>query len=359
MLIYAVEDTEAVSEFARTLNAAGVRIWFDRWELAPGHAWGAQIGTAITEAPALGVCIGQREPNSRELAQVMVARDARDARANRGPAIFPILLPGADAANLPSGLSSLQAVDLRHGFDTATLDPLVAAVTRAARAAPTSAESLGDSRRAAGDFGAALESYQLALVQANNEAEDGGSVALLAKLGATYADLGQYDTAAAVLSRAANLGDPTSNPDALAALGSLAETYRARGDLHRARQLQEQVLEASIELFSPDHPATLTAMSNLAGVLRDAGELGESRALQSRVLEGRKQTLGADHPTTLTAMSNLAGTLWDLGELVEARRLNEIILSARIRTLGASHPNTLTSMTNLAASLRALGLKTL
>jgi tetratricopeptide (TPR) repeat protein len=354
VLVYSPRDAGPVSDLAATLNAAGVQVWFDRWELAPGHAWVSAIRQAIDASRAIGVCIGQQMPGSFDL-DLMAA--ARQSSADDSLAIFPILLPGADLSTIPQGLRDLSSIDLRRGLEASSLDRLVAAINVRARPEPTRSESLGDARRAAGDFVGALEQYQRALREHGPEGaeRDSESVGLLGKLGATYGDLARYDEAEAALLLAVQLGDPTTDASALGALGSLAEMYRARGDLTRARELLERVLQASIELFGQEDATTLTAVSNLAGVLRDAGDVAQARELQSVILDARIRTLGVEHPSTLTAMSNLAGTLWDQGELLEARRLNETILDVRIRTLGPEHPSTLTSKNNLASTLRSQG----
>jgi len=146
-----------------------------------------------------------------------------------------------------------------------------------------------------------------------------------------------------------------AHPGTLTAMGNLALTFLAMGDLPGARALAEQVLEAFQRILGEEHPDTLMAMNNLAGTLSAMGDLPGARALQEQVLEARQRILGEEHPDTLMAMNNLAGTLSAMGDLPGARALQEQVLEAFQRILGEVHPYTLTAMDNLAGTLRAMG----
>jgi Flp pilus assembly protein TadD len=141
--------------------------------------------------------------------------------------------------------------------------------------------------------------------------------------------------------------------DTLTAMDNLARTLNAQGDLAGASKLQKQVLAASRRVLGEEHPETLTTMNNLARTLYEQGDLGGARKLQKQVQAGRHRVLGEEHPDTLTAMDNLALTLCAQGNLTGARKLQRQVLAASRRVLGEEHPNTLTAMDNLAATLYA------
>jgi len=128
-----------------------------------------------------------------------------------------------------------------------------------------------------------------------------------------------------------------------------------RGDFAAARQLQEQVLEASRQLLGAEHPDTLRDMNNLAQTLNSQGDLAGARELQRLVLDSTRQRLGAEHPHTLTAMGNLAAGLYAQGDLAGARELQEQVLEARQRLLGPEHPDTLMAIDNLAEMMKEQG----
>ena len=69
-------------------------------------------------------------------------------------------------------------------------------------------------------------------------------------------------------------------------MSNLAVTLFAQGELDRARELQERVLEVrSAGASVAEHPDTLTAMGNLALTLQAQGELGGARKLQENILQ--------------------------------------------------------------------------
>jgi hypothetical protein len=96
-------------------------------------------------------------------------------------------------------------------------------------------------------------------------------------------------------------------------------------------------------------------MDNLAETLRAQGDLPKARQLQEQVLESRRRQLGADHPDTLTTMNNLALTLDAQGDLVTERSLQEQVLEASRRLFDPKHTNTSSIELNLLLTLRALG----
>jgi hypothetical protein len=134
---------------------------------------------------------------------------------------------------------------------------------------------------------------------------------------------------------------------------SVARYDYERADYPGARELQEQVIAVLRRLLGEEHPHTLTAIGNLAGTLHAQGELTGARELQEQVLAARRRVLGEEHPDTLTAMGNLAGTLYAQGDLAGARKLEEEVLTASRRLLGEAHPVTLTAKKNLARMRKA------
>jgi hypothetical protein len=58
--------------------------------------------------------------------------------------------------------------------------------------------------------------------------------------------------------------------------------------------------------FDPDHPDTLMTMNNLALTLQEQGDYAAARDLQEQVLEASSRVLGPEHPDTLRANDALA-----------------------------------------------------
>ncbi|HSK77569.1 MAG TPA: FxSxx-COOH system tetratricopeptide repeat protein, partial [Thermoanaerobaculia bacterium] len=179
-----------------------------------------------------------------------------------------------------------------------------------------------------------------------------------ASSGRLLAQAGYYAHSRGDLARARRLEEKTleiqehvlgaEHPDTLTSRNNLAETLRALGDLTGARGIQEQTLEIQERVLGPEHPDTLTSRNNLAETLGALGDFLAARQIQEHTLEVQERVLGADHPDTLASRNNLAGFLSDLGDLAGAEKLLEQNLDLRERILGSEHPDTLVSRNNLA-----------
>jgi tetratricopeptide (TPR) repeat protein len=144
------------------------------------------------------------------------------------------------------------------------------------------------------------------------------------------------------------------DPETITVVNDLALTYADRGDLARARELQELVLERRLQVQGTQHSQTRLAMENLAATLAKLGENVAAQELLVRA-EGIPQPDAAQATDPLTATIVRAETLRSQGDLAGARSLQEEILAKRKQTLGEEHPNSLEALNNLAVTLNAQG----
>ena len=147
----------------------------------------------------------------------------------------------------------------------------------------------------------------------------------------------------------------SDNPDALAALVSLGNVQRERGQLDEARDLAARSYQGYRASFGPDHPVTLGCLGNLALADRLTGNPDAARRHNETALDGHYRRLGVDHACSLAVAVNLASDHADLGESHQARLLGEDALGRARRVLGERHPLTLGCAANLALDLRADG----
>lgn len=188
----------------------------------------------------------------------------------------------------------------------------------------------------------------------------------------------------------------SGDPDTLAVMRELAGLAREQNDLHRARELAEQMVTARIVASGETSRETLRAKLLLAAVLLDQGEMAEAERLARHVEQTAENALGKDaltfwaenflanvlkargalaearqlydralaisraihgenSPTSLGIQTNLANTLLSQGDLEAARRLYEGILAAQSEGLGNEHPDTILSQANLARTLHLEG----
>ncbi len=125
---YSPANAPEVEALVRYLADAGVRVWFDKWELVPGASWDVAIHEALRQASAVLICIGATGLGRHQLREAETALEVEVGSA-RQKAVIPILLRGADQSVLPSSWQTRGWVDLRQGLqEEARVVPLIAAI---------------------------------------------------------------------------------------------------------------------------------------------------------------------------------------------------------------------------------------
>ncbi|MEU6380366.1 FxSxx-COOH system tetratricopeptide repeat protein [Streptomyces sp. NPDC046909] len=145
------------------------------------------------------------------------------------------------------------------------------------------------------------------------------------------------------------------NPQYLYLRGRLADVLRAQGQFTEARRIDEELLASQREALGETHPHTYMTMSGLARDLTALGSYETALDLARAAHEGLTDIFFAFHPRTLDAASELALALRTLGRHEEARALDEETLSRRTEVLGPEHPATLASAEALGHDLREVG----
>jgi WD40 repeat protein len=105
-------DKPVVERLCWALLEAGLRPWFDKWDLAPGDVWMTEVERVLAKVPAVIVCVGEHGLSAWHDAERQAALDRSTAAG--GGTVVPVLLPGAPArVELPIFLRGRQAMDLR------------------------------------------------------------------------------------------------------------------------------------------------------------------------------------------------------------------------------------------------------
>jgi serine/threonine protein kinase/tetratricopeptide (TPR) repeat protein len=170
-------------------------------------------------------------------------------------------------------------------------------------------------------------------------------------LGNPVAAAGQYQAARVLYARHRGPDDP----DTLASMGNLANSYADLGQYADALKLREETLALQKAKLGPDHPDTLMSMHNLAHSYAALGRYTDALKLREDTLALRRAKLGRDHPDTLMTMHGLANSYTNLGRYADALKLHKETLALQKSRLGPEHPETLKSMNNLANSYQARG----
>jgi hypothetical protein len=104
-------DKDQVEQIALKLKKAGIRPWFDKWEIRPGSTWQKVLEEQIEQIPAACVFIGSTGLGPWE---DMEMRGFLSQFAYRGCVVIPVLLKKAPSQPpLPIFLKQLHFVDFR------------------------------------------------------------------------------------------------------------------------------------------------------------------------------------------------------------------------------------------------------
>jgi CHAT domain-containing protein/tetratricopeptide (TPR) repeat protein len=142
--------------------------------------------------------------------------------------------------------------------------------------------------------------------------------------GVLYQYTGQYKKAAKAMLEAWQIdaksigqGDPATVGVAV----TLADTFRADGQLAKAEPLARAAVAAAQEIAGPDrqdHPALSKALTTLAQILTEQGKFAEAEALCRRAIANTTRYFGPDHPNVAYTELYLANILHATGRDQEA-----------------------------------------
>lgn len=120
-------DREVAGNIAEQLKRAGLRVWFDQWELRPGLTWQDELEVNIQRSRAVAVLIG---PSGIGAWQAPEVRAALSKYMQEDNPVIPVVLPGVDKPELPSFLAMHTWVDCRaQQVSQESLDRLIWGIT--------------------------------------------------------------------------------------------------------------------------------------------------------------------------------------------------------------------------------------
>ena len=128
----------------------------------------------------------------------------------------------------------------------------------------------------------------------------------------------------------------------------LAMAYQADGQVQKAVELLEQVVEVREKTLSPEHPSRLASQHELAGAYQADGQVQKAVELLEQVVEVEEKTLSPEHPHRLASQHALARAYDADGQTQKAVELLELVVEIKTRVLRADHPSLLVSVEVLA-----------
>ncbi len=112
-LSYAMGDRLVARRLAEGLRAAGLRVWFDEWELAVGDSIVPRIEQAVATSDLLLVLLSPRSVESKWVQMELSSFLARELK-DRAITLIPALIEDCE---IPPVLADRQYLDLRKDFD--------------------------------------------------------------------------------------------------------------------------------------------------------------------------------------------------------------------------------------------------
>ena len=123
--------------------------------------------------------------------------------------------------------------------------------------------------------------------------------------------------------------------------------YTDSGDLVRARQLLERVVQIQEKVLGPKHPDLASGLANLGRVLQQSGDYEGARTLYQRAVDV-EEAAGPENPELARFLDGVAKAWLAEGKVTVARPLYQRSLSIREKALGRNHPGTAESLVGLA-----------
>ncbi len=121
------KDKPTVILLAKRLEAAGVKVWLDAWELRPGHPWQDALEEIIASTRSAAVLVGQDGIGPWENREM---RALLNQFVRRGLPVIPVLLPDCpQQPELPLLLQEFTWVDCRKGKEEEGFHRLVWGIT--------------------------------------------------------------------------------------------------------------------------------------------------------------------------------------------------------------------------------------
>ncbi len=182
--------------------------------------------------------------------------------------------------------------------------------------------------------------------------------AVRSTIGATYLELGVYDSAElhlteALATRKKVLGD--MHPDVATALLNLAALRLEQGDYAEAERMVLQSLSLRKTLFGEEHASVAAVLVRLAVVNTAQGRLDEAEAACLDALRMAESAPAPDELAVAKVLEHLGGVYSHLGRNEEFETVSLRVLQIREKALGSDHIEVAQILNNLGDHFRRYG----
>ena len=177
-----------------------------------------------------------------------------------------------------------------------------------------------------GNLPQALSLYQQALsIAATVDADDEVVATFLTNLARVRQDMGEYQPAETLLTRAAEMMEralEANDPDVAWVLTNLADNLRLQSKWVAADSLYARSLAIMEQVYDPDHPQLAGPLMGLAAGLSETEDHDRSSQLLRRVIQIFEDR-APDHPDRMKALERYASVLRAMGQPMRADSVTE------------------------------------
>jgi tetratricopeptide (TPR) repeat protein len=165
------------------------------------------------------------------------------------------------------------------------------------------------------------------------------------------------ETVAAQLEKLENLENDIYVDDSLLAAeyNNIAVSFRALGNVDKAREFQLKDLKISEKKLDPRHPDLAVSYNNLALSYRVSKNYEKAMEYQLKDLRISEEKLDKHHPDLATSYDNISTICLGLEQYKKALLFQKKAIRIREKIMDKNHPALATSYNNLASIYRAMG----
>lgn len=173
-------------------------------------------------------------------------------------------------------------------------------------------------------------------------------------LGEAYLELGQYEAAERMLSRALDLRRNLPGEEQLAiaqAMSDLSPALWNQGNLTEAERLQRQALAIRTSSLSSTNKAIAESFQDLGCILSGQAKMAEAEAMFRRALEIRRVDFGEQSDEVADSLSGVANMLNAQGQWAAAESLFREEVEIMVKLHGFHHPKSAGAVNGLVQAL--------
>jgi tetratricopeptide (TPR) repeat protein len=175
---------------------------------------------------------------------------------------------------------------------------------------------------------------------------------------AAYEALGQMDKALELDQRMLQLGEENLGPDHVYTLilkNAVAQNHWKLRQYEEAIPKFRALVDACSQAFGPEHPTTLEIKINLAANLSDSGQLADGEALLTELIPQIIAKRGPQHEKTLEARKLLGIVRLKQKQFAEAEEILREVWQDSQQALGEDHAETMRVLSYYCESLQQAG----